>query len=73
MFYHHRLCKLGYCAFLPLQVIQKHISDDFDSELAVEDDSKPLTQDELKAKVIKIVCTCITKVSALKNVISSYR
>ena len=34
----------------------KCTSDEFDSEFAVEDDSKPLTQDELKAKVIKLVC-----------------
>jgi len=30
-------------------------SDDYDSELIADDDSKPLTQDELKNKVMKLV------------------
>lgn len=29
--------------------------DDYDSELLADDDSKPLTQDELKSKVMKLV------------------
>lgn len=54
MFYHHQPCKSSHSPTTTCYL--KYISDEFDSELAVEDDSKPLTQDELKAKVIKLVC-----------------
>ena len=34
-------------------------SDDYDSELIADDDSKPLTQDELKNKVMKLVSSSV--------------
>ncbi|XP_065891131.1 coiled-coil domain-containing protein 63-like [Dysidea avara] len=39
----------------PINILPPSTLDDYDSELIADDDSKPLTQDELKNKVMKLI------------------